>query len=124
MILKLFLRCLIFSALLSMGSLFCFAEQLPANLKWLTNDTAPIIASPHAKKGGTYRTYMTSFPLTLRTVGPDSNGGFASYLRSNQMSLIELHNNTEEIIPGLATDWAYGEDKKTMYFKLDNFDIV
>ncbi len=24
---------------------------------------------------------MTSFPLTLRVYGPDSNGGFAGYMR-------------------------------------------
>ncbi|MBF0280282.1 MAG: ABC transporter substrate-binding protein [SAR324 cluster bacterium] len=119
MIFKILQQALLAAFLLSPGPFSGFAETLPANIKWLSNNSSPIIASPNAKKGGTYRTYMTSFPLTLRTVGPDSNGGFASYLRSNQMSLIELHNNTEEIIPGLATHWAYGKDGKTMYFKLD-----
>ena len=92
---------------------------LPDNLEWLTNDTAEVFADSNAKKGGTYRTFMQAFPLTLRLVGPDSNSSFAGNLRSNRMSLIDLHPNTEELLPVLATHWAYGEDKKTMYFKLD-----
>ena len=95
------------------------SEQLPEGLQWQTNDTAPLYAAPEAKKGGTYRTYMTAFPLTLRTVGPDSNSSFRSYLDGNKMSLLALHPNTEELLPELATHWAYGPDKKTMYFKLD-----
>ena len=93
--------------------------ELPDNLEWLTNNTAEVFANPNAKKGGTYRTFMLGFPLTLRLVGPDSNSGFAGNLRSIRMSLIDLHPNTEELLPALATHWAYGEDKKSMYFKLD-----
>ncbi len=95
------------------------AETLPENLKWLTNETAPVFASPHAKKGGTYHSALASFPLTLRTEGPDSNGGFAGVLRSLKMALLDLHPNTEESLPGLATHWAYADDKKTVYFKLN-----
>lgn len=95
------------------------AESLPEGLLWQTNDTAQVYASPDAKKGGTYRTYMLSFPLTLRTVGPDSNGGFRGYLDDNKMALLALHPTTEELLPALATHWAYGKDKKTMYFRLD-----
>ncbi len=94
-------------------------EKLPADIKWLSNDFAPIIASPNAKKGGTYRTYLTTFPITIRTVGPDSNAGIRGSILGNQLSLTNIHYNTEEVIPELATHWAYGKDKKTMYFKLD-----
>ena len=109
---------------LSSLALFCFSgvhavEMLPEDLDWETNDTATVFADPNAKKGGTYRTYMLAFPLTLRQVGPDSNSSFRSYLDGNTMSLMGLHPNTEELLPELATHWAYGEDKKTMYFKLD-----
>ena len=93
--------------------------ELPDNLEWQTNDTAAVFADPDAKKGGTYRTFMQGFPLTLRLVGPDSNSSFARNLRRIRMSLIDLHPNTEELLPALATHWAYGDDKKSMYFKLD-----
>ena len=86
---------------------------LPKGLKWETNDSDPIFASPNAKKGGLYRDSVLSFPLTLRTVGPDSNGAFRSYLLDNQMDLTHLHPNTGNILPGLATHWAYGKDRKT-----------
>jgi len=94
-------------------------EVLPTNIKWLNSDTAPIFADLYAKKGGTYRTYITSFPLTLRHVGPDANGGFAGVVRGLTRSLVDIHPNTEEVLPDLATHWAYGDDNQTMYFRLD-----
>ncbi len=94
-------------------------EKLPEGIKWITNNTAPIYASPNAKKGGTYRTNIQSFPLTLRHVGPDSNGVFAGVIRGLNRSIITIHPNTEELLPDLATHWAYDDDNKTMYFKLD-----
>ncbi len=100
------------------GSAFA-NETLPSNIQWLSNDDAPLIGSPDAKKGGTYRSYLTAFPLTVRTVGPDANAGVRDAILANRLSLTTIHKNTEEIIPELATHWAYGEDKKTMYFKLD-----
>ena len=92
---------------------------LPADLKWITNDNDPVYASPEAKKGGTLNSWVLSFPLTFRVVGPDSNSSFRSAILGNQLSLIGIHPNTENIVPELATHWAYGKDKKTMYFKLN-----
>ena len=77
--------------------------NLPDNLEWETNDSDPIYASIEAKKGGTLRSYMLSFPLTLRLVGPDSNGSFAGVMRANLMGLVSLHPQTRNVIPGLAT---------------------
>ncbi len=94
-------------------------ETLPKNLVWLTNQEDPVFASPAALKGGTLRSPLSSFPMTFRVVGPDSNGSFRSAILGNQLSLINIHPNTENIIPELATQWAFGRDKKTMYFKLD-----
>lgn len=93
--------------------------ELPENIKWLTNDTDLLFASPEAKKGGTLHLAIMSFPLTLRTVGPDSNSSFRSAILGNQLSLIGIHPNTENIVPEIATHWAFGSDKKTMYFKLN-----
>ncbi len=92
---------------------------LPENIKWMTNTSDPVFSSNMAQKGGTLRSAILSFPMTFRTVGPDSNGGFRSAILNNQLSLIGLHPNTEKIIPELATHWAFGDDKKTMFFKLD-----
>lgn len=94
-------------------------HALPENLTWITNDTDPVFSSPKAVKGGMFRAAMLSFPMTFRVVGPDANGGFRSAILDNQLSLISLHPNTRNIIPELATHWAYGDDKKTMYFRLD-----
>ncbi len=108
-----------------MGWLLCFttsidaAEKLPNHIKWETNDTAPVWADPNAKKGGTFRDTIPTFPLTIRMFGPDSNGSFARVLRRNQLRLISYHPDTEEILPQLATHWAFDDDRKTMYFKLD-----
>ena len=89
------------------------------DIQWLTNNADPLYASPAAKKGGTFRSAIKSFPLTFRTIGPDSNTEFRSAILGNQLSLTGLHPNTMNIIPELATHWAFGKDKKTMYFKLN-----
>ncbi len=95
------------------------AEELPADIQWLTNTSDPLYASPQAQKGGVFRQSLLSFPLTLRVVGPDSNSSFRGAILSNQLSLIGIHPNTRNIIPELATHWAFDPDKKTMYFKLN-----
>ena len=92
---------------------------IPADLQWLTNDSDPVFASPEAKKGGALNSWVLSFPLTFRVVGPDSNSSFRSAILGNQLSLIGIHPNTENIVPELATHWAYDKDKETMYFKLN-----
>ena len=112
----------LFISLIVLGSINCFAAEkvsLPADIVWETNNTAPIYSSPDAKKGGTFRTFILSFPATLRTVGPNSNSSFRSAILSNQLGLVNFHPDTEEIIPEMATHWAYGKDGKTLYYKLD-----
>jgi len=95
------------------------APQLPANIEWLTNDTDKVFSSPKATKGGTLKSFLLSFPLTLRYVGPDANGGFRSAILGNKMSLVASHPNTSNLFPSLATHWAYSDDNTTMYFKLN-----
>jgi microcin C transport system substrate-binding protein len=94
-------------------------DKLPENLVWVTNDGDPEFAAPEAKRGGTFRAFMGSFPLTLRRVGPDSNGGFAGYLRNNQLSLVAWHPVTRRPIPSLASHWAFDPDGKTVYYRID-----
>ncbi len=93
--------------------------ELDDNIKWLTNVSDPVFSSDKAQKGGVLHSAVKSFPMTFRVVGPDSNGSFRSAILNNQLSLINLHPNTDNIIPELATHWAFGDDKKTMFFKLD-----
>jgi microcin C transport system substrate-binding protein len=95
------------------------AILLPDGLVWETNNEDPVFSSPNAKKGGTFRGSLQSFPLTLRGFGPDANGTFANYVHAFQMGLIEIHPNTDNPIPVLATHWAFGSDSKTVYYKLD-----
>ncbi len=68
-----------------------WAASLPADLKWETNDTDPVFASPKALPGGSITMFVDSFPLTFRTVGPDSNGAFRSFIMDNQLRLISFH---------------------------------
>ena len=94
-------------------------EKLPSDLVWQSNLNDPIFADPRAQRGGRYRSFVITFPLTLRLVGPDSNGSFASYMRANNMSLVGIHPNTRNPIPELATQWAFGDDGHSIYFRLD-----
>lgn len=94
-------------------------DPLPEGIVWLTNDTDPVFSSPEAVKGGNLNAAILSFPMTFRTVGPDSNGSFRSAILDNHLSLISIHPDTGNILPELATHWAFDSDRKTMYFKLN-----
>ena len=92
---------------------------LPDNVEWLTNNNEPLFASPDAQFGGTLRTAISSFPQTFRTAGPDGNGAFRVWLLDKQPQLLQRHPDTLNYIPDLATHWAFGEDNKTIYLKLN-----
>ncbi len=103
-------------AALSFGS---SANELPSGLTWIDNMNEPLFASEEAKFGGTLRTHMSSFPQTLRSVGPDSNSGLRHYFMDGTPKLAARHPNTGNWIPQLAEAWAYGDDNQTVYFKLN-----
>ncbi|WP_421200986.1 extracellular solute-binding protein [Aeromonas enteropelogenes] len=96
-----------------------WSAALPADLTWESNNTDPVYGDPAAKRGGTFHTFMTSFPLTLRVYGPDSNGGFAGYVRETNLPLIGTHPLTGNPMPLLANEWAFGPDNKTLYFRIN-----
>lgn len=98
---------------------FAWGETLPSGLEWMNNNDQPIFANVNAPKGGAVAYRIDSFPLTLRTEGPDSNGGFAGWTRGLFGALMERHPDTREFIPYIATDWALAGDDRTMYFKLN-----
>ncbi len=110
---------LVVVCLLASSLTYADKAQLPANLKWETNNQEPIWAEPNAKKGGVFTDFMLAFPPTLRTVGPDSNSSFRSYINANQLGLVDFHPNTLKVIPQIAQEWAYDKDGKTVYYKLD-----
>ena len=102
----------------------CFSissiDNLPEDLKWMDGSDEQEFASSEAKKGGTWEVFMRDFPRTLRTIGPDANGAFRSYLLDyNVISLVHAHPNSDGYYPGLAKSWAVGKDGRTVYFKLD-----
>lgn len=108
---------LLFLLLIPFSS-FAQNSVLPTDLIWHTNDTSPEWSAPEAVKGGMIRFSIPSFPPTLRTVGPDANNSFRSFLLDNQMPLVEVHPNTGEVIPLLASHWAYDPDGKTVYYRI------
>jgi microcin C transport system substrate-binding protein len=94
--------------------------DLPANLNWQNGSHLPEMGSPQAKKGGTEYRALQDFPRTLRTSGPDSNGGFRGLLLDDvAMRIGWRHQDEFDFIPGLASEWAVGDDGKTVYVKLD-----
>ncbi|HGS5163410.1 TPA: extracellular solute-binding protein [Vibrio harveyi] len=95
------------------------AAELPSDLQWQSNWQDPVFASDEAKRGGTLRSYMLSFPQTLRSVGPDANSGIRFYIMDGTPKLAQRHPNTGKWIPQLADEWAFSDDYKTAYFKLN-----
>lgn len=111
---------LLLVAIWAMGQLIA-EPSLPKDIKWQDGSSQTPFASTKAKRGGVIKTYMTSFPLTFRLYGPNSNDSFASYNRSNctYFTLVDRHPYTLKPIPLLAEAWAVMDDLKTLYFKLD-----
>ncbi|MCV5372147.1 hypothetical protein OFD18_28575, partial [Escherichia coli] len=66
---------IILASTLSALSFGAMSATLPTDLNRQTKCDEPQYGSPEAKRGGTYRTFMSSFPQTLRSVGPDANSG-------------------------------------------------
>jgi microcin C transport system substrate-binding protein len=96
-----------------------FAKETEG-LKWEDGSALPIFSDSAARRGGTQYAAIESFPPTLRTVGPDSNSSFRTYLLDdNEVVLVQRHPNASGYYPGLASSWAVSADKQTVYFKLD-----
>lgn len=93
-----------------------------SKLKWETNWNDPPIGDPEAKRGGTLYDYQTSFPLTFRIWGPNSNDAFAAWNRAMSIDIFAVvgrHPTTDNFIPILAKEWAIMPDQKTVYYRID-----
>ena len=102
----------------------CFSilspEEIPNDLEWQDGSSEKEFSSLKAKRGGIFHAYMRDFPRTLRTIGPDANGAFRSYLLDNNViGLTHAHPNSDTYYPGTANSWAVGNDGRTVYFRLD-----
>lgn len=95
--------------------------DLPQNLKWEDGMNWPEFSDPSARKGGTLRYFLASFPPSLRTVGPNANSSFRSeHWDDISISQVVSHPNIEgAYMPGLANAWATSQDRTVCYFKLD-----
>jgi len=84
---------------------FTFATivDLPPGLVWENGLGEPEIGDPQAKKGGTFNSYIPSFPPTVRVLGENANNAFRGYPYDDiEMGLVGLHPETGAVIPALA----------------------
>ena len=105
----------------SLGDFFAYKEEseLPDNLVWENGMDEPEIGDPAAKKGGLFRYFWTSFPPTVRQFGSVSNNSSRGDLYDLlEVYLVHFHPVTQNIIPGIAQEWAVSEDGRTTYFRL------
>jgi len=95
-------------------------DDLPKDLVWQDGHDVPTFADPEAKRGGTLNLDQPDFPRTLRFYGPDADGAFRTYILDEEaITLTQKQPNVDRYFPGLAREWAYDPDGRTMYFKLD-----
>lgn len=107
---------------LGLGDYFRFGkpEDIPVDLVWEDGMGHEEIGDPRAKKGGTFRQFLMSFPPTIRPFGDNSNNGFRGYLYDEiDVPLVVLHSKTTAMIPGLAKRWAVSPDGRRVYFEID-----
>ncbi|MEI7910679.1 MAG: ABC transporter substrate-binding protein [Verrucomicrobiota bacterium] len=94
--------------------------DVPADLAWKTGMEQPEIGDPRAKKGGTLRRYIQTFPSTISSFGDNSNNDFRAELYDYiDIPLVNIHPQTMELIPGLANEWALSADGRTTYFHIN-----
>lgn len=95
--------------------------ELPADLTWEDGADLPEFADLNAKPGGTLRSFITDFPRTLRTIGPDATGGIRPYMLDHVgVPFINRHPDVPGgNYPGLAEAWATEPATRTVYIKLD-----
>ena len=99
---------------------FATIQDVPGDLKWEDGMSEPEIGDAQAKKGGTMRNYIMSFPPTLRVLGENSNSSFRGYHYDDmEMGLITLHPDTGRVIPAIAKEWAISADNRTVYYRID-----
>jgi hypothetical protein len=73
-----------------------------------------------AIRGGTFNYFMSSYPLTFRLMGPNSNDvRRLEPAFTMDFGLVGRHPVTDRYIPIMATHWSVQDDQRTIYFRLD-----
>jgi microcin C transport system substrate-binding protein len=106
---------------------FATPADIPADLDWQDGSDLPEFASPDAKRGGTYYTWIQDFPRTLRRFGPDANGSFRPFILDDVITRLgRRHPNDTSITgtgfryyPGIAREWALDKENATVYIRID-----
>ncbi len=107
---------------LDRGDYFAFATaaDVPPDLSWEDGMDLEEIGDSRAIKGGAFRTFIPSFPATLRPFGDNSNNGFRGAIYDSvDMPLVARHPKSMGMIPGIAQQWATSADGRTIYFRLN-----
>lgn len=95
--------------------------DLPPGLTWENGADVPEFGDPEAKKGGVFRDWHPTYPPTFRFIGPDGGNTFRGEHRDNiEISLVTRHPDEDVWIPGMAKEWAISEDKKTVFYRLQD----
>ncbi len=105
-----------------------FPDPVPFNPdEWTTNTDYPLIGDPRAKRDMQDRPFVEvwqSFLPTLRLDGPNSNRVESRTIQLMMYeSLIDIHPETEEYIPLLASHWKVEENAddgtQTFWFRIN-----
>ena len=89
-------------------------------VKWTTVKNLPIVGDPKAQKGGEFREQIPNYVPTLRRLGPNSRMvAITNIYGLTHETLLSLHPETHQLVPGIASHWRMSEDKKTFWYKLD-----
>ena len=87
---------------------------------WTTNKNFPLLGSDKAVKGGEFRYYVEFFVPTLRRVGPNTRRTTITDLYElTHEGLLDLHPQTLEFVPRIASHWRLSDDKLTYWFRID-----
>lgn len=94
--------------------------RIAAPLGWRTNVDFDLIGDPRAVKGGEFVSYLSDYPTNFRPAGPQSNTAFNGLAEGLMFeSLLSLHPDTLEWIPGLASHWKTSADGLTFSYRIN-----
>ncbi len=107
---------------------YTFPPDVPFDpSQWTTATDFPPLGAPDAKRDLPDRPFIVpwlEFPATLRRQGPNANTSYTNTLHSLMYeTLVELHPETEEYVPRLASHWRIETDAdtgiQTFWFRID-----
>lgn len=89
-------------------------------VEWTTAKNLPPFASRSAKKGGELKEHIPQYITTLRYLGPNSKlTTITDIYGLTHETLLGLHPETHELIPGVASHWRKSDDNRTFWVLID-----